>query len=84
MVKMGATKAFLNRANSDRLRSKSLEECFAKEHRDSGLSNNIGNAVVMTYDDYIHSEIGRVVKNQGLADALVDNLSAMIAKMEIG
>ena len=84
MVKMGATKTFLNRATSERLRSKPLEDCFDKKHRDSGLSNNIGKAVVMTYDDYIASEIERVVQNGSLADALVGNLSVMIGKMEIG
>lgn len=83
MAKMGAMKAFLNRAHNDRLRTKPLDECFAAKWRDDGTCANVCNVIVETYEDFVEAKVWEAVDNQQLAEALVDNMCEVIDKMAI-
>jgi predicted lipoprotein len=82
MVKMGAMKSFLNRADS-RLRSKTLEDCFASKWRDDSTYSKISGTIIQTYEDFVAKKVKEVVTQKAVSLALVDSLANMMDKMDI-
>ena len=85
MKKGGFTK-FLNRYYDDRLRTRTLHDCYRDNPRnkkwiDNGVIANIEAAVVETYDSHVNKKLEEC--GTATAECLLDALSDVISKMEI-